>query len=152
MKILEHVVGLQNPVDSFPQEVIQDIQTICDEYPQVIREARIINTTTILFDVKIEKKIDDRFIFYADKPIQRTVPIDTSYDEPLCMIFLVLKHFLGRNFMLKSNGLQIVEANQKKYVIPLGNWKKAIEKLQSLGYNLNLGMVLDIYEGVNANV
>lgn len=114
----------------FPEELLTDIKTIAEEYSTMIR-ADILEPQQIHL-IGVSKTGRTREFLFKTKwgGLHRAFPND-EYDEPMRIILLMMKHFMGHNFTLKSTEFK----EDASRIECFEKWKPAYYKLLAMGYS-----------------
>lgn len=140
-KQLTHFFKCQKKVNEFPNEMLEDIREICKEFFPLLTIEKLGSD-----EIKIKCKIDDQHSedlhLLTKISIPNIIHADLPFDTALCMILLVIKHYLGRNFKIFSDNFIDEDDEQDSTQMGMyGNWRAALLKLWQMGFNMDAQIV-----------
>lgn len=142
-----HYYQIKRKMNEFPEEILQDVREVLQRYESVIQQgnpkgsAPLISPEVIgfrsLHDIDLEP-----FIIQSNDEQGCYKTNGEDYDVVICCVLLVLRHYLGTDFQLRSEGLNFTYKNQEIKVYITENWEKAYHEILDMGFNLDLEQVI----------
>ena len=126
-----HYWEMSSRVKELPSELVRDVEKIVESYADVLEDSTV-NKGVLVFNGIGEAGHETFYVEASDDGFCKTN--GKPYDKAVCESLLLLKHHLGEDFKLESDGFYISRDDLEKNNFS-GNWNEAINNVKDkFGY------------------